>query len=256
MVSFLLIIFIVLALTFAGLWGLAEREKKIHKNITILDDQEQEIQDESVILEKKLRDAIFDCQENIKKCDHEIHELCQSQLDLLNGIGKASYIHVKNKATFFHFQHPLTKEEIFYYSKDLKEQQEPDTVERSKNLVRKYEDRIQLINGQRKVFEEMIQTHEKNISKLLGLKSISKQDEKIKTLQKKLKSIESRNSIEQTAIYQELILKEINEGIVHQQECLYQYLELKKKYEAQTDIQSESLYKAALDELINKINLE
>ena len=64
-------------------------------------------------LEQKLRNAIFDCEQNVKKCINQLSEYYESQLDLVKNLGNKSHIEVKGKKFFFEYNNVLNKEHFF-----------------------------------------------------------------------------------------------------------------------------------------------
>ena len=64
------------------------------------------------------------------------------------------------------------------------------------------------------------------------------------------------NTLEQKAIYNELILTDIQDALAHQEECLRQYSELNEKYSNPFDENVGEKYKIEILEIIQQLDSE
>lgn len=235
-----------------------EQQLELSENIDINVSEEAEkiVETLSIPLEKKLRDAIYDCKQNIIACDKQMTKLCQQQLDLLQDIGKVSHVEVKNKPRFFKFRHPITQQQHFYYERDLNKTIPPDRLERTQQLATQYDNEIGLILTQKELFNRLIDSHQENLDRLNGIKKNDPQGLKIAEHEAQLQQSTTDNVIEKEAIYNQLLLTNIQEELEHQDECLKQYQDLQKKYQIPSLDQHDPDFKIAIQALIEKLELE
>ena len=91
--------------------------------------------DTTVPLQKRLRDAIYDCERQQLQCDNQIDLLCKQLLDLLQDVGRVSHVGVKDKPLFFAYHHPLTNERRYYYERDLSTEMDPSALAQTQRLA-------------------------------------------------------------------------------------------------------------------------
>lgn len=235
---------------------LAKREQKIHQEIASASTETIEPSTLKLPLDKKLRNAIYDCEQNIKACKAHISKICKEQLDLLKGVGKISHIEVKGKPLYFEFFNPISQQRFFYYNRDLSQDFDPEVLATTQKLAKKYSEQIDLLVTQKSLFEKMIENNQENLDKIKGVKKESTQSEKIKIHEQKISQLHADTDIEKKAIYNELIFEDIKEELEHQKECLRQYTELNQKYQNPFDESVNDQYKIEIMEIIHQLKSE
>jgi len=233
-----------------------EQSLKQPEETTDFEHTETMVEQLSVPLEKKLRDAIYDCKQNILACDKKISKLCQQQLDLLQDIGKISHIEVKNKPFFFRFYNPLTQQQHFYYERDLYKNIDAEVLEQTQKLAQQYHNEITLIGTQKELFSRLIESHQENLDRINGIHSKDTQRSKLTIHKSQLNQHNRNNKLEESAIYNQLLLTGIQEELEHQDECLRQYHSLQEKYQIPNFNPQDKAYQIALQTLIEKLELE
>lgn len=209
-----------------------------------------------VPLEKKLRDSIYDCEYQLKQCTQEIDTACRQQLDLIKDIGKVSYMEIKNKALFLKYHNPISKEQHFYYTKDIDKNLAPDILERTHQLAKQYQQHIDLLGTQQEIFKQLLHSHQENLARLSGITKQQGQLGKINSHQEKLAHMKGEQQLEEKAIYGELLLKDIAEELDHQEECMRQYMELSDTYQRPLDQVLDENYQQKLEHLLTQLELE
>lgn len=237
-----------------GVW-VTKRQASLHEE-PILDEPTFSEEEDTILLEKKLRDAIFDCERNVSTCKNQINTICKDQLDLLQDVGKKSYVEVKNKALFFEYYNPTTLERHFYYERDLSKTMAPDVLDNTKKIIQKYSTHISLIITQQELFEKLIISHKENLDRISGVKNQNTQVKKVSLHELKLAELDSKNKLEEQAIYNELMVNDIREELEHQEECLRQYIELNQKYENPFDQDVEKKFEDQIKIIINQLEKE
>jgi hypothetical protein len=238
-----------------GVW-LTKKQTTLQEE-TILDEPTfSEEDNDAVFLEKKLRDAIYDCERNILACNNQINSICKDQLDLLQDVGKKSYVEVKNKALFFEYYNPTTLERHFYYDRDLSKEMDPGILENTKKIIQKYNTHISLIITQQELFEKLIISHKENLNRISGVKNQNTQVKKVSLHESKLSELERDNKLEEQAIYNELMVHDIRDELEHQEECLRQYIELNQKYENPFDQDVEKKFEDQIKIIISQLEKE
>jgi hypothetical protein len=237
-----------------GVW--TTRRQNVLQEELVLEETTSSIEENTVPLEKKLRDAIYDCERNVLACKNQINTICKDQLDLLQDVGKKSHIEVKNKALFFEYYNPTTLNRHFYYQRDLSKTMVPDILENTKKIAQKYKKHISLILTQQALFEKLILSHQENLGRISGVKNQNNQVKKVSLHKDKLAKLEGENKLEKQAIYNELIINNISEELEHQEECLRQYIELNQKYENPFDQDIEKKFEDQIKIIISQLEKE
>lgn len=243
-----------IASAFVILWTTKKQAALQSKNN--LEEEITSIEDSTIPLEKKLRDAIYDCERNAAACKSQINAICKDQLDLLQDIGKRSYVEVKDKPLFFEYYNPITQDRHFYYKRDLSKTMSPDVLENTKKVLEKYNDQISLIRTQEELFEKLMTSHKENLDRIYGVKNQNTQVKKVSLHQDKLAELEGENKLEKQAIYNKLLINDIQEELEHQEECLRQYIELNQKYENPFDKEVEQKFKNQIKIIISELEKE
>lgn len=222
--------------------------------------EKEEVEDtwkaQQVPLEKKLRDAIYDCERQLKQCEQEIDAACSQQLDLIKDIGKVSYMEIKNKDLFFKYHNPISKEQYFYYTKDIHKDIAPDILERTRQLAEQYQQHIDLLGTQQEIFRQLLHSHQENLARLSGIHEQQGQLGKINSHQEKLAHLKGEQQLETKAIYGELLLKDIAEELEHQEECMRQYIELSDNYQRPLEQVLDENYQQKLKQLLTQLELD
>lgn len=237
-----------------GVW-VTKKQNTLHEE-TILEESTSLEGDKRIFLEKKLRDAIYDCERNVATCKNQINTICKDQLDLLEEVGKKSYVEVKNKALFFEYYNPTTLDRHFYYDRDLSKAMAPDVLENTKKIIQKYNKHISLILTQQELFEKLIISHKENLDRISGVKNQNNQVKKVSLHQSKLAELDGENKLEEQAIYNELMVNDIREELEHQEECLRQYIQLNQKYENPFDQDVEKKFEDQIKIIISQLEKE
>lgn len=249
--QFILLLILLFIALIGLLFFLAEREKRIENAVSIQSDEADMFYDKKKIMKKRLRDLIFDCTENSKKCKIEISSIISSQKEILEDICSPSYIDIKGKPCFFSLSNPLEENNIYYYNKNLTDPHNETINNKTLELLNKYEKRKGILVQQIKMFEDLIKQHNDNLNRLNNIQKGDSLMLKLKKHEEKLSENNSINNIEKEAIYNKLVLQEIDDELDYQAECLKQYAELNKEID-KIDI---SQYNSELTKIIEKINL-
>ena len=189
-------------------------------------------------------------------CKKQINKICKEQLDLLKEVGKISHIPVKNKQLYFEYYNPVSEKRHFYFQRDLSDKIGPEVLENTKKVAIKYNKQIDLLSTQQELFETLIISHKENLDRLNGVKKHSSQSKKIKIHEEKISEMNQNTSIEEKAIYNELLISGISEELEHQEECMRQYIALNEKYDNPFDEKNEEKYKIQIKEIIKQLEEE
>ena len=211
--------------------------------------------DTTVPLQKRLRDAIYDCERQQQQCNTQIDHLCKELLDLLQDVGRVSYVGVKGKPLFFDYQHPLTGERRYYYERDLSKQIDPSVLERTRKVAQQYQQHLDALLTQRAIFEQLIRSHQENLDRINGVQQQGKQAEKLAQHQEKLAQLKN-DPKEEKAIYNQLLLNEIEEEVNYQEECMRQYIDLSQTYQRPIDQPLDAQYQTQLQQLLHQLESE
>ena len=241
---------------FGATFLLAKREILIHEKIVAEEEESINEEDPVLPLEKKLRNTIYECQQNILACKKQITKICKDQLDLLKDVGKVSHIPVKDKPLYFEYYNPVSQKRHFYYERDLSKKIAPEILENTQMLALKYSKQIDLLSTQQELFEKLIHSHKENLDRLNGIKKHSSQSEKLKIHEEKISEMTQNTSLEEKAIYNELLIGGINDELEHQEECMRQYIALNEKYDNPFDEKIEEKYKIQIKEIIKQLEDE
>ena len=72
----------------------------------------------------------------------------------------------------------------------------------------------------------------------------------------KLSELDQNTTIEEKAIYNQLLISGIAEELEHQEECMRQYIELNEKYDKPHDEKLEEKFKIGIKEIIKQLEIE
>ncbi|MGH1337504.1 MAG: hypothetical protein ACRBFS_15380 [Aureispira sp.] len=217
---------------------------------------EEGLKEKRLPLEKKLRDAIYEEERQLKKCEQEINEACQQLLDLIQDVGKKSHMEVAGKPLFFAYYNPISKEKYFYYSRDLQKDLSPEVLEQTGQLAKQYQQHIDLLCTQQEIFKQLLTSHQENLARLAGIQEQEGQWNKINNHQEKLAQLKGEQQLEEQAIYSQLLLEGIAEELEHQEECMRQYIDLSNTYQRPLDQVLDENYQQELQHLLTQLELE
>lgn len=209
-----------------------------------------------VPLEKRLRDAIYDCERQMVQCNNQIDTVCRQLLELLKDVGRVSYVAVKDKPLFFEYHHPLTDERRYYYERDLSQNIPAAVLEQTRQLAKQYQQHLDTLLTQRIIFEQLINSHKENLDRLSGVEQQGAQAQKIARLQEKLAILKGNDPTEERAIYNQLLLGEIEEEVQYQEACMRQYIELAQTYQRPIDQPLDLQYQKQLQQLLHQLESE
>lgn len=234
----------------------AKKGSQTKENLLATEELEEASQEQRVPLEKKLRDAIYDAERQLKSCEQEIDNACCQQLDLIKDIGNKSHVEVANKPLFFAYYNPISKEQRFYYTRDLHRDLSPEVLERTSQLAKQYQQHIDLLSTQRAIFQQLLVSHQENLARLSGIAEKEGQLGKINSHQGKLAKLKGEQKIEEQAIYGQLLLEGIADELDHQEECMRQYIQLSDTYQRPLDQVLDEHYQQELNHLLTQLELE
>ena len=246
-----------IALCAFALYFFIKREVNLHEKIVSQEEHEEgDRMNLTLPLEKKLRNSIYDCEQNILACKRQIKSICNEQLDLLKDVGRISHIAIKDKPLYFEFYNPVTEKRHFYFQRDLSKNIAPEVLENTQKIAIKYSKQIDLLTTQQDLFGKLIMSHKENLERINGVKIKGKQSKKNKLHKEKLSELRQNTTIEEKAIYNELLISGITEEMEHQEECMRQYIELSEKYDNPSDEQVEEKFKIEIKEIIKQLEVE
>lgn len=202
-------------------------------------------------LQQQLRHAIFECEQELRKCSNELQLCYQNQLELVQEVGSVSYVEVKDKPLFFEYSNSVTNERCFYYERDLKKEVTDDLKTATKKLLGQYQNRIDLLETQQQLFEKLIVSHQENLECIEQPEKINPTIEKLNKHKDYLKQqTNTTNEVEKQAIYNQLLLEQIAEEVQYQVDCVEQYNKLKDTYESTSN---NSGFKIELEQMMKQV---
>ncbi len=210
----------------------------------------------TVPIQKRLREANYECERQQLQCNNQIDLLCQQLLDLLQDVGRVSHVAVEGKPLFFAYHHPLTGERRYYYERDLSSQIAPNALEQTRQLAQQYQQHLNALLTQRTIFEQLIHSHQENLNRLTGVSQQTTQAQKIADHRAALSDLKEKDRTEEGAIYNQLLLQEIEEEVDYQEECLRQYIDLAQTYQNPLDQHLDTEYQYHLEELLQRLESE
>jgi len=211
-------------------------------------DKENNIRKE---LDRKLRHALFEAERNERLCLNQLKDLYRRQLELLENVGTASHVEVKNKPLFHGFHHKLNQERLFFYEKEINQDVDFHIIEDTRQTVREYQEQIDLLHAQATFFKRLQISHQENVDRLQG---VLDEDEKLKTLQKHKSFLEegkSKEEFDQKLIYSALQLQTIQEELEHQEACLAEYIKLQRELS-----DNENKFRTEIERLTKDVDLD
>lgn len=242
----------IIASLVVGIWATRKNATQTTQELPLSPKTPQTI----VPLKKRLRDAIYDCERQQLQCNNQIDTLCKQLLDLLQNIGKVSYIAVEGKPLFFDYHHPITNEHRYYYKRDLSSQIAPEALSKTQQLAQQYQQHLDALVTQHTIFEQLIQSHQENLNRLTGVVQQSTQIKKITDHQAALSNLKDQNRTEESTIYNQLIFQEIEEEVSYQEECLRQYVNLAQTYQQPLNQPLNIDYQHHLEQLLQRLDSE
>ena len=230
-----------------------------NRNQIILDLDYEDINDEKTLnktfvldlpVEKKLRNAIFECESNEMKCREEIQKIIDLQLDLLEGVCKISHISFKDKPAYFIIENPLKKENKYFYVSDLNQNIDSNILTETQNLLLRYKDQIDFLYSKIIFFQNLIETHQSNLNKIHGIHKQHEQLAKLKRHKGKIDDYEFNTPFEVNALKNETVFEEISRELEFQEEFLKEYNNLNKEYEQYNHFKFDKNYQDRISKII------
>jgi hypothetical protein len=212
-------------------------------------------------VEYKLRNAIYEVEQQVLACEDEIETLCKYQLELLRDVGKPSFMQIANKPLFFKYENPLRKEDRYYYVADLdddweEDEDDEDNLAKRKTALENYNVHIQLYRAKWLFFKNLLHSHQENLARLENTEEGKRQIStlrKVQQLQMQQQQMQQQTRMEVVAIKSEHLLEEIGKELDFQEEYLRQYTALDAEYSNQPNIDAYQIYQRKLDSIIEKI---
>jgi hypothetical protein len=220
-------------------------------------DLETETLIESLLLdlpiEKKLRNALFETERGEAKCMEEINKIIELQTDLLDGIGKPSFVFLKDKGAFFILEHPINGLKKYYYNRDLTEGLESSLLSETQKLLLYYNEHIEILMSKYELYKKLSASHRENINKIDGIQKQHEQLQKIKKHKKNISELEGRTDIEVNALKNEYILEDIEQELDFKNQCLKEISLLNEKMDSNFDKKVDEDFKTEINKLLRKI---
>lgn len=207
-------------------------------------------------IEKKLRNALFECERGESECLKEIDTIFEMQLDLLKGLGKASHVEVKDKPAFFIVFHPIRNEKRFYYSRDIYQDIEPQILTDTQRVLTVYDEHIDLYLAKVEMFRRLINSHQENLNRIHGIQEQHEQLEKLKRHKKNISKIEENVDLEAKALKNQALLEDIERELTYQSECLEQYAKISTEFDQSLNKNIDISFKYKIQDIINKLEEE
>jgi len=227
----------------------------------ILDEEEEDLSIKKTLLldlpiEKKLHNALYESEKGEAKCVEEITHIIDMQLDLLDGIGKPTYVHLREKPAFFILQNPISNEKRYYYTRDLNPEIDPAILTDTQRVLLLYNEHIDLLMAKVELFRRLQKSHLENLNRINGIHKQNEQLLKLKKHKDKIAALEDRTDIEVSALKNEALLEDIERELEFQSQCLEQYSELSEKYNRPTNIPVNKDFKNKIQGLIDSLEDE
>lgn len=227
----------------------------------ILDEEEEQLTIHKTLLldlpiEKKLQNALYESERGAAKCAEEIKHIIEMQLDLLEGIGKPTYVHLREKPAFFILINPLTNEKRYYYNRDLNPEIDSAILTDTQRVLLLYNEHIDLLMAKIELFRRLQKSHLENLNRINGIHKQNEQLLKLKKHKGKIAAMEERTDIEVSALKNEALLEDIERELEFQSQCLEQYSELSEKYNQPTDKHIDKDFKHKIQGLIDSLEDE
>lgn len=202
-------------------------------------------------IEQKLRNTIYEVEQQLLACEDEIEELCTFQQELLRDVGKPSFMLIADKPLFFHFANPLRKEDRYYYERDLNTDLGEEELQRRKTALDNYQVHVELYRSKWTFFQTLLRSHRQNLQRLEAIDEKKYQERRRKASEQRRQDVELKMDI--TAIHSSEILKIIDDELDYQEECLRQYSALEAQTNDQNDLQAYQAQKTKIDSIIAHI---
>ncbi len=207
-------------------------------------------------VEKKLRDALYESERDEIKCMEEISKIIDLQTDLVEGIGKPTYVELKGKDLFFSIKNPFTSEIRYYYYRDLDDKTEQSILTDTLNVLNLYNEHIELFLSKLDLFRKLSASHKDNLNKINGIHKQHKQLLKIKKHKGRIAEMEENIDLEIQAIKNESVLEDIERELDFQSECLRTYTQLTEEMDQPISTNISSDLKLKIEKLIETIKKE
>lgn len=207
-------------------------------------------------VEKKLRDALYESERGEMKCIEEISKIIELQTDLLDGLGKPTYVELKGKDLFFVINNPLNSEKRYYYYRDIENNIEEVIIRDTLKLLKLYDEHIELFLSKLNLFKKLSDSHRENLNKINGIHKQHEQLLKLKKHKGKIAEMEERTDLEIRAIKNESVLEDIERELEFQKECLKTYSQITAEMDRPINIEISSDLKYKIEKIIEDIDKE
>lgn len=205
-------------------------------------------------LEQKIRKAEYETARNVDRCKREVADYCQRQLQVLEEVCKPSYIELKSKTLFFLYYNPMTEERIYFYERDVHEEQQV-LVNKAKEIALGYDQHIQLFVTKLQVFEQLHKNHKENLARLKGMQNQSAKFDRLHRHQEHLERLDEGEGEKGLSerYQQDAFLEDIEEALQTHEAFLEQYLLLAKRYKGRDSKKLEAAFQKDLQQLLSHI---
>ena len=206
-------------------------------------------------LELKLRNAIYECEQQALDCENEIQQLCQYQLELLRNVGKPSFMEIADKALFFKYANPLRNDARYYYMRDLDEQANPDILEQTRQILENYNVHITLFYSKWALFQKLLASHRQNLDRLAGLDNLNDLWHQLQEHRERLAQLDNKRQIDLDTkqLQQAELVARIEDEVNFQEECFNQYVALNNAYNTATELSVYQTFRIEIEQLIGKL---
>jgi hypothetical protein len=204
-------------------------------------------------IEQKLRNALFETERGQQICTEEIIKIIEMQIDLLDGIGKPTYVYLKEKTAYFIIYNPISGDKRYYYNRDLNDSVESSILTETQKVLLLYNEHIDILYSKYILFNKLSASHLQNLNKIAGIQKQHEQLQKIKKHKGKIAELEERTDIEVSALKNEAILEDIERELEYQNQYLEQFSQLNEKMDQTLNKAVNKNYKTQIDRLISKI---
>lgn len=202
---------------------------------------------------QQLRHALYDCEQQSKQCADQLQVYWQQQLILVNEVANVSHVEVKGKPLFFAYHNRINQENYFYYERDIKQKVLSDRLSETKVLLEQYQQKIELLWTQYCFFEQLIKSHQQNLDRLAGKEEAQQWQQKIEAHRVLLEQEKVLTEAEKKAIYNKLLLQQIQEEVDYQEEYVRQYHLLLQQQNTALPIEAKQRLKIEIETLIEQL---
>jgi len=176
-------------------------------------------------LGQRLRHALYWAERHERQAKEELESGYRQQKELLEKLGRPSYVELPSKILFFCLRPIEEGQSIYYYQRDLQEKRE-DYLEESQRILQEFEQEREVLVQQIGLFRELQQSHRENLQRLEALKKGDQSWAQLKRHRQYLAQQKAQDKKEEAAILQQYRLALIAEELAFQEDCQQAYEEL------------------------------